>query len=116
MNKEQAIRESIRLYEEIKIPFAESRPKDCFPNRYLMILSTGHDWSYLACPLCMKYATKTMKLCKKCPLGKKYGMCGDLDTQNAWNEMNISTTWKTWIQYAKELVKQLKRLLKGDRK
>ena len=75
--------------------------------------SIGYDWNYESCPLCMKYAHKGKIVddCIGCPLQENYGMCGDCNEPNAWAEMNDSSTWKEWIQYAKQLVEQLKSLL-----
>jgi len=76
------------------------------PWNIRMLRDIGEAWYSEFCALCGKYGGD----CGNCPLGKKYGMCGQSE-ENAWLGMNHAKTWIKWIYYSDKLISQLKSLL-----
>ena len=96
------------LHHERMQKWVKTQNKNDMPEVYLMWKNINEDWSGKYCDLCSLF---NCNFCKKCPLGIKFGRCGDVYTENAWVLLAHSKTWKQWLKWDKKLVKQLKSLL-----
>lgn len=105
MTKKQIIEETIAHWKWM-IAWAKKQPQDAVPNVGNMELAIGEDWSGEYCPLCNKY------YCSICPLGIKFGACGDDNVKNLWAIVIHSTSYKSWVKNAEKFLVQLKKLRK----
>ncbi len=84
--------------------------QDCneLVNPELMLEFIGESWGSIHCPFCKKYLN--FFNCGDCPVGERYGYCGNPDNENAWCRLSIAKTWKEWLIRAKLMIIQIKSL------
>lgn len=77
------------------------------PNSIKIYENNNESWGGNFCALC-SYLSKIdhENMCKICPLNKYYLHCSHID--NAWNKLNRSEKWSTWLFYANILLSELK--------
>ena len=107
MTEQEAIKKSIEHCQQM-IKWVKGQPKKDKVSSYTMVSNINEDWDGHYCSLCNIYALS----CINCPLGKKYGVCGDGDSKNAWGKVRGSETWVEWLIHADKMLEQLKSLRK----
>jgi len=106
MTQKEAIKDWIAHWERMIAWVEKQRPRDC-TYMYRMVDAINECWDLAYCPLCKLYSFN----CTQCPMGNKYGACNNKNSENLYGQVHRSLTWKKWLKYAKEFLKQLKSLL-----
>lgn len=106
------IQESMYKYEKMYEYVNSKNPSD-FVDKSLMRKELGFSWDGGdSCPLCKSYFDFDMinedDPCIKCPIYKKIGFGGCLDTP--WEDLNDSSTWGMAIAEIKREIEFLKSL------
>lgn len=100
----EAIKNSIKHHKRMQ-KWVKNQDQYEVPDSRKMEREIKENWFSLYCDLCNNF------FCfHQCPLQLKYGACSNSD-RNAWTNLYYSFTWKEWLIWDKELVKQLKSLL-----
>jgi len=63
-------------------------------------------WDSRICILCLSVGR-----CTDCPLYKKYGLCSDVNSENAWSDIAAAKDWVQWIKHAERMLRQLESLV-----
>lgn len=124
LTKRHAIKESIAHHLRMR-EWARTQRQDAEPSKREMEHAIGESWFSDDCVLCQKYWCKseeaTIRYCRTkngrlCPYLLRYGSCNGSrsatgENDNAWFQLSIATSWRSWMKHSDRVIKQLRSLL-----
>lgn len=106
------LKKSIIHYDRLIDYIEREDPTDAV-DEGLIKNKINQGWHSSSCSLCDMFVYPSSPyICRMCPLGIVYGLCGDISKRNNWLRMNKSINWQQWIKEAKKMRRQLKVVLK----